>query len=234
LPAPAGEICGDVAEILWVKRGQWSDLRAEDQRRWTFGIARNLVAQRLKAARATHVRRREVAPLLDSIDEPAGVDPRLAALAELRLLVESRLGAEAWASIAAAIERNHSPGLRADVAAALKALARGHTPSIRAIVRRCRIDWRPWALAQLDVGQSLRPTDAVDLGLFATLVEATTTLTTWWVEQRTAFVRPIDADALVAAGLVDHLGRTPSVRHEAAADLLVWLASSGTPAASAA
>jgi hypothetical protein len=223
LDGATGELVGDVVEVLWTKRGQWAALCAEDQRRWTFGVARNLVARRLKTARATHIRRSEMVPLLDGLGQPAAVDPRLAAFAELRLLVESQLGDAAWATIAAAIERNHSPGLRADVADALKALAEGCTPSIRAIVRRCRIDWRPWALTLIDADLPLHPTTAVDAGLFATLVEATSTLTTWWAECRTVFDQPIDSGTLVASGLVDHLGRTSSARREAATDLLVWI-----------
>jgi len=234
LTSATNEVVGDVVEILWTKRSQWVALCPEDQRRWTFGVARNLVARHLKTARTTSVRMREMVPLLDGIDEPAAVDPRLTALADLRLLVESRLADTAWTVIAAAIERNHSPGLRADVTTALEALAAGRTPSIRAIVRRCRIDWRPWALTRLDAGQPLRPTDAVDLGLFATAVAATSTLTTWWVEQRTAFSQPIDTSAIADSGLVDHLGRTPSARREAAADLLVWISHTGRAAVAAA
>ncbi|PZR52433.1 hypothetical protein DNL40_12260 [Xylanimonas oleitrophica] len=226
LASATGELVGDVTEILWTKRAQWAPLCAEDQRRWTFAVARNLIAQRIKAARTTHVRRSEVAPMLDGLAEPGVVDPRLDALAGLRLLVESKLGDAAWATISAAIERNHSPALRADVAAALEARAAGRTPVIRAIVRRCRVDWRPWALARIDAGHPLQPSVAVSLGLFATLVKATSTLTTWWVEQRTAFDQPLDAEALVCAGLVEHLGRTQSARREAAAGLLVWVSAS--------
>ncbi len=50
---------------------------------------------------ATHVRMSEFVPLLDGACEPTAVDPRLAALAELRLLVESRLGDAAWSTIVA-------------------------------------------------------------------------------------------------------------------------------------
>ncbi|WP_166850837.1 hypothetical protein [Isoptericola sp. BMS4] len=228
------EVVGDVVEILWTKRDQWTVLCDEDQRRWTFAVARNVVARRVKKAYATHVHRSELVPLVDGTGEPTVADPRLAALAELRLLVESRLGDTAWAKIAAVIGRNHSPRLRADVAAALQAVAAGRVPSTRAIVRRCRVDWRPWALARLEAGQSLRPTDAVEIGLFATLVEATSTLTGWWVEQRVAFGQPIDAAGLVASGLVDHLGRTGRARRDAASDLLVWISTTVTRAAAAA
>lgn len=223
LTSAASEVVGDVVEILWTKHSQWTSLCPEDQRRLTFGVARNLVARRLKTARIAHVRTAEIVPLLNSVDEPAVVDPRLAALAELRLLVESRLGDAAWAVIAAAIARNRSPHLRADVAAAVKALAAGGTPSVRPIVRRCHVDWRPWALTLLEKGRPLRSADAVDLGLFATLVEATSSLTFWWVERQACFGERIDAGVLAASGLVDHFGRTPSARREAAADLLVWI-----------
>jgi DNA-directed RNA polymerase specialized sigma24 family protein len=223
LASAAAEIAGDVIEILWTQRDRWTSLCAEDQRRWTFGIARNLVARRLKTARAAHIHHSTTLPLLDDPGIPNAVDPRLTALAALRLLVESQLGDAAWATIAEAIRRNHSPGLRADVAAALECFTAGCTPSTRAIVRRCRIDWRPWALASLDAGEPLRPTMAVELGLFSTLVEATSTLSVWWVEQRAAFDQPFDAVALAASGLVDHLGRTLLSRSEAAAGLLSWI-----------
>ncbi|MCK0117016.1 hypothetical protein MWU57_08200 [Isoptericola sp. S6320L] len=234
LASATSEVVGDVVEILWTKRDQWTTLCDEDQRRWTFAVARNIVARRVKKAYATRVHRSEFVPLLDGTGEPTVVDPRLDTLAELRLLVESRLGDVAWATITAAIQRNHSPHLRADVAAALEAVAAGRVPSTRAIVRRCRVDWRPWALARLEAGQALRPPDAVDLGLFATLVEATSTLTRWWVEQRTAFDQPIDDAALVASGLIEHFGRTEAARREAASDLLVWISTTGTRAAVAA
>jgi hypothetical protein len=133
LTGATSEVVGDVVEILWSKRGQWSTLGAEDQRRWTFGVARDLVARRIKSAFATQAHRNEIVPLLGGTDEPVAADPRLTALAELRLLIESRLGDAAWATIAAAINRNHSPHLRADVAAALGALSDGCAPSIRAI-----------------------------------------------------------------------------------------------------
>ncbi|MEG3614644.1 hypothetical protein [Isoptericola haloaureus] len=227
------EVVGDVVEILWTKRDQWTTLCDEDQRRWTFAVARNLVARRAKKAYATHVHKSELVPLLDGRGEPTAFDPRLAALAELCLLIESRLGDAAWATIAAAIGRNHSPHLRADVAAALQAVAAGRVPSTRAIVRRCRVDWRPWALARLEAGEPLRPPDAVDLGLFATLTEAASNLTRWWVEQRTAFDQLIDAASLAASGLVDHLGRTEPARREAASDLLVWISHAGPATAAA-
>ena len=102
------------------------------------------------------------------------------------------------------------------------------------IVRRCRVDWRPWAIDRLDAGLPLRPTDAVDLGLFATLTDATSTLATCWAEHRTAFDQPVDVEALAASGLVDHLGRTISARQEAAAGLLVWISTTGTHTAIAA
>ncbi len=234
LASATSEVVGDVVEVLWTKRDQWTTLCDEDQRRWTFAVARNLVARRVKKAYATHVHRSELVPLMDGTGEPAAVDPRLAALAELRLHVESRLGDAAWATIAAAIGRNHSPHLRADIADALQAVAAGRVPSTRAIVRRCHIDWRPWALARLEAGQSLRPTDAVDLGLFATLVEATSTLTRWWVEQRTAFDQPVDAATVAASGLVEHLGRTEPARREAASGLLAWFTRPGRPVGSVA
>lgn len=234
LATATSEVLGDVVEILWTKRDQWTALCGEDQRRWTFAVARNLVARRVKKAYATHVHRSELVPLLDGTGEPTAADPRLAALAELRLHIESRLGDAAWARIAAAIGRNHSPHLRADVADALQEVAAGRVPSTRAIVRRCRVDWRLWALARLETGQSLRPTEAVDLGLFATLVEATSTLTRWWVEQRIAFDQPIDVAALVDSGLVDDLGRTEAARCEAASDVLVWISHIGHATAAAA
>ncbi|PFG43754.1 hypothetical protein ATJ88_2461 [Isoptericola jiangsuensis] len=223
LASAAGEIAGDVVEILWTQRDRWTGQCAEDQRRWTFGIARNLVARRVKTARATYIHRSETLPLLDEPAVPNAADPRLTALAALRLLVESRLGDAAWATIAEAIRRNHSPGLRADVAAALDAIASGRTPSTRAIVRRCHIDWRPWALARLDAGQQLQPTTAAELGLFTTLVEATSTLAVWWVEQRSAFGQQFGPGALATSGLVDHLGRTSAARAEAATGLLAWI-----------
>jgi DNA-directed RNA polymerase specialized sigma24 family protein len=224
LASAAGEIAGDVVEILWTQRDRWTGLCAEDQRRWTYGIARNLVARRLKTARTAQIHHSTTLPLLDDQGARNGTDPRLTALAALRLQVESQLGDAAWVTIAEAIRRNHSPGLRADVATALDALTSGSTPSTRAIVRRCRIDWRPWAIALIDAGKPLRPTTAVELGLFTTLVEATTTLVVWWIEQRAVLGQPFDAAALATSGLVDHLGQTSAAHAEAATGLLAGIA----------
>ena len=62
LTSATDEVVGDVVEILWIKRERWAGLPAEDQRRWTFGVARNLVARRIKTACAAHARTRARSP----------------------------------------------------------------------------------------------------------------------------------------------------------------------------
>lgn len=224
ITAVTEDVLGDVVETLWSKRSSWAALSAEEQRRWAFVVARNMTDRRLTAAREAPGRKARLAPVLDGLGERRCADQdRLTDLERLRLVIETEVGPGAWDQVLAAGLRNHQPGLRVELVRALEAVREGRPVVLKAIIRRCRVDWRIWAASRLEVGGRLCPARAVELGLFANAVDATSQLAMWWAEHRYAAGLPADAGAILASGIVDHLGSTPGLRAEAAGDLLVWI-----------
>lgn len=222
--AATDDVLGDVAVVLWKGREAWVDLPAEQQRRWAFGVARNLANRRLKAARDLPARKLKVAPVIDGLAEKRTLDPDLlAAVEHLRLAIETQAGAGAWNQVLTAALRTQSPGLRSDLREAIEAARTGAPIDLKRVLRRCRADWHTWATARLEAGETLCPLDAADLGLFPTTTAATSALVTWWAEQRCALGLAVDRAALAAGGIVDHLGASEGAREQAAEDLLVWL-----------